>query len=327
MNVFKKALAQREAMLFLVVVVLFVVLGISSDKFFTKPNMMALLISLSVETIIAVAMTNLLISGGFDMSVGSVVCFSGMLAAMMWKAELPPVVAIIFGILSGLAIGLANGALVAFLKVPPFVATLAMMNISRGLVYALSEGKSIAGLPKEFTSLGQTMIGTESFQIQIPIVFAIILVVVGDIALRKVKFFRQSFYVGANEKSARLSGINVTKIRMVSYALTGLFAGFAGLVQAGRLGAAMATTGDGLEMKVLTAVIIGGASLQGGEGSVFGAFLGSILMATVTNAVNLLGVNVYWQTFIVGVTLLIAVLIDRFGKTRRDKMLRVKQKV
>jgi ribose transport system permease protein len=197
------------------------------------------------------------------------------------------------------------------------------MNISRGLVYALCEGKSIAGLPTEFTSLGQS----KAFGIQIPIIIAIALVIVGDIVMRKSKYFRQSYFVGANAKAAQLSGIKVRRFRMASYTLTGLFAGFAGLIQAGRLGAAMATTGVGLEMKVLTAVIIGGASLSGGEGTVLGAFLGSILMATVTNAVNLLGVNVYWQTFIVGMTLLIAILIDRIGKHRKAHAMKIVSKV
>ena len=314
MKFIKKALAQREAMLFLVVLLIFVLVTIATDKFLTTSNLMAILISLSVEMIIAVAMTNLLVSGGFDMSVGSIVCFSGMVAAMLWKnAGWPAVLSIIVGIIGGAAIGYANGVLVAIVKLPPFVATLATMNISRGLVYALCEGRSIAGLPKEFTVIGQTMIG----KVQLPIIIALVLVVVGDLALRKTKFFRQSFFVGGNEKAARLSGINVTRFRIISYVLTGLFAGFAGIVNAGRLGAAMATTGQGLEMKVLTAVIIGGASLQGGEGTVLGALLGSILMALVTNAVNLLGVNVYWQTFITGMTLLLAVLIDSLGKLKK----------
>lgn len=311
----KKAFSQRESMLFLVVFVTFVLLSLASDNFLTMSNLMALLMSLSVQSIIVVAMVNLLISGGFDMSVGSVVAFSGMIAALMAKGNFPVAAAIILGILSGALVGLVNGMLITFLKVPPFVATLAMMNITRGLVHAISEGKSISGLPDGFKVLGQGMLGP----VQLPIVFAIVFVIVGDIALRKMKFFRQSFYVGGNEKSARLSGINVTTVRLVSYTLTGLFAGFAGVVQTGRLGSAMATTGTGMEMNVLTAAIIGGASLSGGEGSVFGGFLGAVLMATVTNAVNLLGVNVYWQTFITGMTLLIAVLIDLLGKAKKER--------
>jgi len=285
--------------------------------------MMAVLISLSIEVIIAVAMANLIISGGFDLSVGSVVCFSGMLSGLLWTMGIPPEISILIGILAGMAIGTFNGILVAVIGVGPFVATLASLYIFRGIVYALTQGKSIAGLPEVFRILGQyTVLG-----VQMPIIFAVIFVILGDIILRRVRFFRQSYYIGSNEKAAQLSGIKVRKMKILNYMLTGTFAGFAGVVQAGRLGAAMSTTGEGLEMKVLTAVIIGGASLKGGEGTVLGAFLGSILMALVTNAVNLLGVNVYWQTFIVGITLLTAVLVDSLGRLRRGKQttMRVKK--
>jgi ribose transport system permease protein len=160
-----------------------------------------------------------------------------------------------------------------------------------------------------------------------PIIFAILLVIIGDFVLRRSRFFRQNYYIGGNEKAAQLSGVNVRNMKIFNYMLAGLFSGFAGVVQAGRLGSAMVTAGQNMEMRVLTAVIIGGASLQGGEGTILGAFLGSVLMALVTNAVNLLGVNVYWQTFIVGLTLLIAVLIDTFGSMQRNsKMFNKKKK-
>jgi ribose transport system permease protein len=314
MNVIKQLLKNREAMIFLVVLLIFLFLCVATPVFFTRPNMLAVLISMSVEVMIAVAMTNLLISGGFDLSVGSTLCFSGLIAALCWKAaHLPAVLAIIIGITSGALIGLFNGVLVATIGITPFVATLASMNIFRGLVYAITQGKSIAGLPGAFRLLGQhTLAG-----VQMPIIFAVILVIIGDIVLRKFRFFRQNYYIGGNEKAAQLSGINVTRMKITNYMITGLFAGFAGVVQAGRLGSAMVTSGEGMEMRVLTAVIIGGASLAGGEGTILGAFLGSVLMALVTNAVNILGVNVYWQTFIVGLTLLVAVLIDSFGKLQR----------
>ena len=140
--------------------------------------------------------------------------------------------------------------------------------------------------------------------------------VTGDLMLRRFRFFRQSYYIGGNERAARLSGIPVDRMKTLAYTLTGLFAGLAGVVMTSRLGAASVTAGTGLELRVITAVIIGGASLQGGEGTVLGAFLGSVLMALITNALNILGVDVYWQTFVIGATLLTAVLIDRAGKVR-----------
>jgi ribose transport system permease protein len=322
MDFLKNFLKKRESMIFLVVMLIFFFLCIASPVFLTRSNLLAVLIGLSVETIIAVAMTNLLISGGFDLSVGSVLCFSGMIAALCWKAGIPQELAIILGILSGMVVGVFNGVLVAHLGIAPFVVTLASLNIFRGIVFAITEGKSIAGLPGAFRFLGQKTV----FGVQMPIIFAILQVIIGDFALRRIRFFRQNYYIGGNEKAAQLSGINVRNMKIFNYMLAGLFSGFAGVVQAGRLGSAMVTAGQNMEMRVLTAVIIGGASLQGGEGTILGAFLGSMLMALVTNAVNLLGVNVYWQTFIVGLTLLIAVLIDSFGSLQRNsKMLNRKK--
>jgi ribose transport system permease protein len=313
MDFIKKLLKKRESMILLVVLCIFLFLCIASPVFLTRSNLLAVLIGLSVEAIIAVAMTNLLISGGFDLSVGSVLCFCGMIAGICWKAGIPAELAILLGILSGMAVGALNGILVAILKIAPFVVTLASLNIFRGIVYGITEGKSISALPAAFQFLGQRTV----FGIQMPIIFAVTLVLIGDIVLRCFRFFRQNYYIGGNEKAAQLSGINVRNMKIFNYMLTGLFAGFAGVVQAGRLGSAMVTAGQNMEMRVLTAVIIGGASLSGGEGTILGAFLGSVLMALVTNAVNLLGVNVYWQTFIMGLTLLIAVLIDTFGNRQR----------
>ena len=314
MNLLKQLLRKREAMIFLVVLMIFFFLSLATPFFLTRANLLAVLISMSVEVIIAVAMTNLLISGGFDLSVGSVLCFSGLISAIFWRAGVPPVLAIIGGVLCGTLVGVFNGILVAYIRITPFVATLASLNIFRGLVYIITQGKSIAGLPAEYRFLGQKTI----FGVQMPIIFAIFFVIAGDVILRRFRFFRQNYYIGGNEKAAQLSGINVTRMKIINYMLTGFFAGFAGVVQAGRLGSAMVTSGEGMEMRVLTAVIIGGASLSGGEGTILGAFLGAILMALVTNGVNILGVNVYWQTFIVGSTLLVAVLIDSFGKHQRS---------
>ena len=318
MNFIKQLFRKREAMIFFVVLLIFFFLSLATPYFLTRANLLAILISMSVEVIIAVAMTSLLISGGFDLSVGSVLCFSGLISAIFWRAGVPPVIAIIGGIGSGALIGVFNGVVVSIIGITPFVATLASLNIFRGIVYILTQGKSIAGLPDAYRFLGQKTL----FGVQMPIIFAIILVIIGDTVLRRFRFFRQNYYIGGNEKAARLSGINVTRMKIINYMLTGLFAGFAGVVQAGRLGSAMVTSGEGMEMRVLTAVIIGGASLSGGEGTILGAFLGSVLMALVTNGVNILGVNVYWQTFIVGITLLIAVLIDRFGKIQRSSKIK-----
>jgi len=306
---------QREFMIFLIVLGIFIAMTFASPYFFSEGNLLALLLGFSIEVIIAVAMTNLMVSGGFDMSVGSVVAFTGACTAVLLKSGVPVLVAVAAGLTIASAIGFFNGFIVSKIGINPFVTTLSSLSLFRGLTLIVSRGQNIADLPASFKLIGQAKLGI----VQTPIIIAAVLIICGDILLRRSRFFRQSYYIGGNEKAARLSGIPVDRLKVLGYVLTGLFAGIAGIVMTARLGAASMTAGTGLELRVITAVIIGGASLQGGEGTVLGAFLGSLLMALITNALTLLGVDVYWQTFVIGATLLVAVLIDRFGKLRKER--------
>ncbi len=312
MNFYRLLTRQREFMIAAIVAAVFVGMTFASPYFLSSGNILALLLGLSVEAIIAVAMTNLMVSGGFDMSVGSVVAFTGSTAALLMAKGTPVAAAVLVGLALGGLIGLFNGFIVSKVGINPFVTTLASLSLFRGLTLIVTKGRNIAGLPDGFKELGQATF----FGVQTPIIVALLLVVLGDVMLRKFRFFRQSYYIGGNERAARLSGIPVDRMKTLAYVLTGLFAGLAGIIMTARLGAASVTAGTGLELRVITAVIIGGASLQGGEGTVLGAFLGSVLMALITNALNILGIDVYWQTFVIGATLLAAVLIDRLGKVR-----------
>ena len=303
---------QREFMIAVVVAAVFLGMSFASPYFLSSGNLLALLLGLSVEAIIAVAMTNLMVAGGFDMSVGSVVALTGAATALLLVSEVPVWLAVLAGLFLGAAIGTFNGFIVSKVGINPFVTTLSSLSLFRGLTLILTRGKNISGLPDGFKALGQTTV----FGIQTPIIIAVVLIAAGDLMLRRFRYFRQSYYIGGNERAARLSGIPVDRMKMLAYVFTGLLAGLAGVVMTARLGAASVTAGTGLELRVITAVIIGGASLQGGEGTVLGAFLGSLLMALITNALTLLGVDVYWQTFVIGATLLAAVLIDRLGKLR-----------
>jgi len=310
MNYFKRLTGQREFMIGAIVLVVVVAMSFASPYFLSTGNILALLLGLSIEAIIAVAMTNLMVSGGFDMSVGSIVAFTGAATALLLAAGFPVFLAVLVGLALGAGIGLFNGLIISKIGINPFVTTLSSLSLFRGLTLILTKGRNISGLPDNFKAIGQTTV----FGIQTPILIAAFLIIVGDILLRRFRFFRQSYYIGGNERAARLSGIGVDRLKTLAYVLTGLFAGLAGIVMTSRLGAASMTAGTGLELRVITAVIIGGASLQGGEGTVLGAFLGSLLMALITNALTLLGVDVYWQTFVIGGTLLTAVLIDQVGK-------------
>jgi ribose transport system permease protein len=313
MNWLKKIVKQREFMIFMIVTVMFIFMTFASPYFLTIPNLLAVMLGLSLEAIIAVAMVHLMVSGGFDMSVGSVVAFTGAVTAMLLRSGMPVVFAVLAGLIIGAGIGLFNGFIVAKIGINAFVTTLSSLSLFRGLTLIVTHGQNITGLPRSFKMIGQLKI----LGVQTPIIIAVVLLIIGDVMLRRSRFFRQSYYIGGNEQAARLSGIPVDRMKILAYMLTGLFAGISGIVMTARLGAASVTAGSGMELRVITAVIIGGASLNGGEGSILGAFLGTLLMALITNALTLLGVDVYWQTFVIGATLLLAVLIDTLSKRKR----------
>jgi ribose transport system permease protein len=304
----------REFMILLVIIVAAIAMTAASHLFLTKDNLLVILLGLSVESIVAIGMTVLLVSGGFDLSVGSSVGFCGAITALAIVHSVPVALAVPLGLITGIGIGCLNGFIVAFIGINPFITTLGMLSILRGLLQVVTQGKNISGLPAAFTFIGQGRL----LGIQFPIILCVLLVIVGDILLRKSRFFRQNYYIGGNPKAALLSGIPVRRITVFNYALTGFLAALAGIVMTARFGAASVNAGSELELRVVSAVIIGGASLQGGEGTVLGAFLGSLLMALVVNALTLLNVDVYWNKFVIGATLLIAVLIDTLVKKRRE---------
>lgn len=302
---------------FLVIIILVLGLGVSlrSEVFLTRDNLLALLLGLAVESIVAVGMTILMVSGGFDLSVGSTMAMTGAVAAYCLAGGIPVPLSIAIALTVGAVIGVANGLIIARVGINPFITTLGMMSIIRGVLLVITHGTNITGLPESFKVIGQgNLCG-----IQYPIIIAALLLIVGDVALRKTRFLRQNYYLGGNEKAARLSGIPVGALKVFNYALIGFLAALAGVVMTARLGSASVTAGTGLELKVIAAVIIGGASLQGGEGTVLGAFLGALLMAVLMNALTLLGVDVYWNTLVTGATLLLAVFIDTVSRRRGAK--------
>jgi ribose transport system permease protein len=303
----------REFMILAIVITGCVVMWFTTPIFMTFGNWSALLLQVSVECVVAIGMTVLLVSGGFDLSVGSTFALGGAVTAMAIVWGVPPLVAALLGLGTGAVIGFLNGFIIARIGINPFVTTLAMMSMVRGLLLVITRGRNISGLPESFRVLGQGSL----FGVQNPIWIALLMVLIGDIFLRKSRFFRQNYYLGGNERAAVFSGIKVERLKIFNYAITGLLAAFAGILMTARLGAASVTAGTGLELKVISAVIIGGASLKGGEGTILGSFLGSLLMGILVGALTILGVDVYWNTLVIGATLLLAVLIDTFGRYRR----------
>jgi ribose transport system permease protein len=300
----------REFMIAYIILLAAIGLAHAVPEFLGRQNVSAILLSLADQGIIAVGMTVLLVSGGFDLSVGSTAALAGAVTAIWLTAGIPVAAAILLGLGTGAVVGLANGLVIAEIGINPFITTLGMMSLVRGLLMVVTGGRNISGLPESFTVLGQgTFAG-----VQYPILISLALVAAGDFLLRKSRFFRQNYYMGSSEKAAVLSGINVKALKVFNYTLTGILAALAGIIITARLGSASTTAGKGLELRVIAAVIIGGASLKGGVGTVAGAFLGALLMSVIISAINLLGIEMNWIDFAIGATLLLAVMADRLGR-------------
>jgi ribose transport system permease protein len=306
-----------EWRILLVVAGFWLAMWLYSPEFLSRATINTVLLYLFGYAIMACGMTVLLVSGGFDLSVGSVSALAAMVAAVLMKhpsLHLGWPLAGLAGLAVGALVGLLNGLVVAKLEINPFITTLGTMLLARGLTYIVSGGVGRSGFDEQFCWLGQGSI----LGVQMPIIISLLLVVVADLLLRKHRFFRQNYYVGGNEQAAWLSGIAVTQVKLFNYALSGTLAALAGLLFTARLDSAIPTAGEGDELKVITAVIVGGASLNGGKGTVLGAFLGCLLLATIRPAISFLNIGDHWEKAVVGLILLVAVMLDRLGRRAQD---------
>lgn len=302
-----------ELRILLVLVVFALAMASYNAEFLSRATINTILLYLFGYAIMACGMTVLLVSGGFDLSVGSVSALAAMVTAVLMKdpsIQLPWPAAFAVGLATGAALGLFNGLIVARLGINPFITTLGTMLLARGLTYIVSGGVGRSGFAEDFCWLGQGYIAG----VQMPIIVSLALVTLADVLLRKSRFFRQNYYIGGNEKAAWLSGIAVNRVKVLNYCLSGTLAALAGLLFAARLDAAMPNAGEGDELKVITAVIVGGASLVGGKGTVLGAFLGCLLLAMIRPAISFLPIEDHWEKAVVGAILLIAVILDRIGR-------------
>ncbi len=306
-------LQDRVVTLAVTIALMFIVCSIIwPDRFPTFDNISLVLLNLSIESIVAVGMMILLISGAFDLSVGSVVAFAGGLTGYLmyyWGVYVP--VAILAGLGASVLIGLINGVFVAKIGINPLIQTLAMMGIVRGGALMVS-GAGIQNFPDSFNAIGQTKI----LGVQSPVWIMLIIVIIFSILVSKTIYFRRYYYIGGNEKAARLSGIRVDRMKIIAFVIISTLAGLAGILLASRLGAAMSTSGRGLELRAIAAVVLGGASLLGGQGKIIGALLGTIFMGLVSNIMILARVSGYWQEIVLGLILIIAVTIDIVLKKR-----------
>lgn len=316
----KAILKAKEFAVFMLFTVLFAGFAFKTDRFATSDNLLNIANQYSELAVVAVGLTVVIVSGGIDISVGSVVGLSsitvGLLACLhgmnIWLASAA-------AILVGLACGTLNGLIITKAGIQPIVATLAMLSAARGLAFVLSNSTSISGFPDSFMSLGQEPIGPFPVIGYIPksVFVALAFVVLGILLMKYTAFGRGIYATGASEEAARLSGIDIFRTKLFAYSFTGLLCGLGGVMMTARVAAAVPDAGTGMEFEAITAVVLGGSSLKGGEGSVIGTIIGVGVMGILRNGLNLIGVPNAWQVLFLGVALIVAVLADNLRNTLR----------
>ncbi|PSL17832.1 ABC transporter permease [Shimia abyssi] len=312
---YKRLLRMRETGLIVIILGLFFIMSFASPYFLTWANMRAMSMAFAVDGILVVGMTILLISGGIDLSVGSVTALAMVIAGWLFLSGIDPWVASGISIALCTGIGAFMGFFVTRIGLHHFIVSLAVMVIARGACLLFTGGRPLGlyTLPPEFKFIGQGTIGP----IPIVIVIFLVFVIAFDFMLRRTTMFRKVFYTGSNEKAAAYSGIRTKKVIFLTTTLCSTLCGVAGIIYMARFGSAQPTFGLGLELTIIAAAVIGGASLNGGSGSILGAILGVILLSLVSSSLALLDVSVYWQDIIRGSILLAAVTIDHYLNKRR----------
>lgn len=300
-----------ESTLIGILVLLFIVLSIASKRFLTFSNMSNLVRQTSIIGIVAIGITFVIIAGGIDLSVGSVVGFSGIMAAIfMTTYKMPVYLAVLISVAMGTLIGVINGIIIYNGNVPPFIATLGMMQVTRGAIMLISNARMIGGLPDSFVNFAQA----ELFGIPSLFIVWLIIILIAAFITKNTRFGRNVYAIGSNIEAARLSGINIKKNTYMIYAVSALASAIAGILMTSRLGNGIPTGGQGYEMDAIAAAVIGGASLSGAEGTILGTVLGAIIMSALRNGGDLLGMNPFILDITIGALIIIAVLIDQRNK-------------
>lgn len=297
----------------LALVLLSVVLSILSPYFLTTENLLSIGLQTAIIAIIALGMVFVIISGGIDLSVGSIVALSGIVTAQFLIAGVPLVLSLIAGIAAGGVVGFINGFIIAKGNLPPFIVTLGMMGVARGLSLVLTDGLPISSLPDSFTFLGNGRL----LGIPVPVIILIVATLIATFVLSRTIFGRYVYSIGSNEEAAHLSGINVNINKIMIYAISGLMSGLAGILMAARLVSAQPSAGTGYELDAIAAVVIGGASLVGGVGTVGGTIIGAFIMGVLRNGLNLLDVSPFWQQIAIGIIIVLAVYLDQVRRKKK----------
>ena len=300
----------------LALVLLVIVFWSSSDTFFTENNIFNIFKQVAVVGIVSVGMTMVLLTGGIDLSVGSTIGVACVLTATLLLAGVNAILAVIITLIACTAIGMLNGFFINVLKIPPLITTLGMMTSLRGSAYLITGGLPIFGFESDILVLGKGMIFGV---IPVQMVIMVVIFILGWLFLDKTRFGRYIYGVGGNEEATRLSGVNVKKIKYIVYAISGFLSGLAGVVLLARVNSGQPKAGDGYEMNVITAVVLGGVSISGGEGKIGFVIIGVLFMGVLTNGMIMLNVDTYVQQVIQGFALLGAVSLDRAVQTLKSK--------
>jgi len=286
------------------------IIAFVTPRFLTISNLTNVLTQVSVNAIIAVGMTFVILNNGIDLSVGSILALSGAVAAYLMKSTGNIVLSIFAALAIGTIIGALNGFLITKGKLQAFIATLATMTLLRGVTYVFTNGNPISGLNTNFTFLANNKI----IGIPLPIAFMVIILAIAFYMLNQTRFGRYVYALGGSEDSARLSGISTDKIRMIVYAISGFTAAVSAIIVTSRIGSASPNAGTGFELDAIAAVVLGGTSLSGGEGSIVGTIIGALIIGVLNNGLNLMNVNPFYQSIVKGAVILLAVLLDKKNK-------------
>lgn len=312
-SLLKSVFKTKEIGIILILIVLSVLIQIKNPIFLTYSNVIDVCRNTSYTLIIAVGMTFVLIAKGLDLSVGSLMALGGLIASLLMFNGVPIPFAILAGVLVGVAFGAVNAVCIVKLNIPPMIATLGTMYMARGLVLVITKGSPVFPLPDAFSVLGKGYI----IGVPVVVIIALILCVIAHEILSKTTYGRKVYAIGGNPETAKFAGINVAAVTASCYLISGGLAALSGILTAARMGSGQPSIGDGTEMTVITAVIIGGTSLNGGAGTILGTVLGALLMNVLSSGMNLVGISAYWQKFVMGLIIIVAVGADMYQRSKR----------
>ena len=301
-----RLLRRRESGIFLALLVLMCLITAFQRNFVTGENLYVVGRQIAYTAIVALGVFFVIVTSGIDLSIGSVVGLSGVICGLVMAAGLPPLVAVGIGLLTGITVGIINGAVVAYLGVTPFIVTLGMLSMARGLVFVITRGDSIRAIPEPFIKAGLR----DVFGIPMPVIVLACVGVMAHFVSTRSVFGRHLYALGGNEQAAALSGIKTHQVKVVAYAISGMLSSVTGIMFVARFRSAQANAGLGMELDAIAAAVIGGTSLMGGEGSVLGVLLGASIMGVLRNGLVLMEVSSYWQELIIGSVIVLAAVID-----------------